>query len=340
MTKMTEAINHVRSVMDEAHKNKYLVYCPDPPENATGGLYKPVVTYVWLSPDPDRGEIYNEKKAKKYLPTATGWEKLIQAAGIDWDPTSGRVDDRKNLDFCEYCSRGCVLLADGRHLIVSAHYSISVGIEKIEILRRNLAREKKGRSQKEHEAWAQQQSEKEIIELRKKSSKLCETRSRVRTGKTLMRVFSKGYATKEEYSQKPFVVVRYILDSSQPDLRNLLMQKAVANTMGFWGGPAQSAPALPARPHLEVVEAQVVEDEETFSAAPDPEGHEGLTSHEADLMALTPEERSGILEPLMVRKGFSSDELQCPLSEHTPELALSLFRHLHTLPDASMEGEE
>lgn len=295
-------------------------------------FHSPVIDYVELSSEPADGDVYYHSESKKLVPSKQGLMKLAVCAGIMWDMSqTKRTDNRQSRDYVSYSAVGAVRKADGTLIPFPAEYDMD-----FEVIEEKLRDQygKKGRSANksgdELQGYIDYCVKRDILYKREHKLKICEAGAMNRVIRSLLGLKS-GY-TKQEL-KKPFVVARIVFrpDYSDPQIRNLMIQKSIESLTSVYGGgeqPMLTPPCtIPPEADLKVEEIEPPKVEEK------PEDRNELTSEEADFLASDRASKIDTLKKLAKRKGYDLKQLKKPLAEFEDNNLEAFFDKLTGMVD-------
>lgn len=288
-------------------------------------FHSPVLDYVELSSEPADGDVYYHSESKKLVPSKQGLMKLAVCAGIMWDMSqTKRTDNRRSRDYVSYSAVGAVRKADGTMVPFPAEYDMD--FEVIEEKLRDQY-EKKGKSAKksgdELQGYIDYCVKRDILYKREHKLKICEAGAMNRVIRSLLGLKS-GY-TKQEL-KKPFVVARIVFrpDYSDPQIRNLMIQKSIESLTSVYGGGEQTMPIPPPAPS-----APSAPSEEN----PEDNSDDELTNEKADFLASDKDGQIDTLKKLAKRKGYDLKQLKRPLMQFKGNYLEAFFDKLTSMED-------
>lgn len=265
-----------------------------------------------IDPDPSNKEVYevageyvgqgdNKKWTKKYGLAKPTLDRVSHALGVTWVPEKcGRVDGRRDRDYCEYTAVGVVKKADGSFLILTGTKAVDIRAIDEEL---RFGMEEKARAGNfKKTVWENNRKSeitlnwgtpectqeidmrvrKRIVEVRKHMLAIAESGAKNRA----VRSFGLKPAYTIEELSKPFIVPRidinpnYFLDD--PNLKGKVLEAAQTGAAKLFGdhNPEFSLPATASAPiedhptveYLKPVEhdADITTSEENESHSTDP----------------------------------------------------------------------
>lgn len=193
-----------------------------------GRGFKVEASVVQLSADKDAGDVFKVGSKKvgsnwidTYGYTKAALTKLAQQAGIQYD--TQRIDDRRDPDVCAFKCHAIMRTASGEmvHCTASKEFRFTeyAEVRWQEMLAANTkadSRYKKSESDL-REAWSA-----ETLQMRKHMHAQTETKAMLRVIRAMLSI--KGGLTAEQVA-KPKVVLRFVPDTNDPDMRQALLQR-------------------------------------------------------------------------------------------------------------------
>lgn len=200
------------------------------------------IDIITINTDPALKEVYNtgsDKNPQLGL-GKTAIMKIASAAGLQVDPIlTKRLDDRKDRRYCAYQAVVWLTKPDGTRLCFKAEKEYDLDVIEEKILEQKKARAT-GRYAKDWEkvpGWAEEQTRKELLQIREHLASLCETKAILRAIRGVMAI--KTSYTPAELAQ-PFAVARvsYRLDYKDPMVRARVLDNALGSTAQLYGQAA------------------------------------------------------------------------------------------------------
>lgn len=211
-------------------------------------IHKAVIDKVYLSANPNDGDVYPQKGQKDSLILSyQGLMRLSMCAGIIWHPyETRRTDPRNDKLYVSFQAVGGIRKSDGTISFVSGHYDLDFEIIEEE-LRDQYWQTAKTNDKHKNKSEARQSEfvdfcvRRDMIFKRKHKMKLAESGAKARVIKALLGV-KKSYTMKE--LKNPFVVVRVTIqpDLNDPKVKEQLTQISIQAITGIYGpnmAPAQ-----------------------------------------------------------------------------------------------------
>lgn len=292
--------------------------------------YRPVVETIYLSKDD-----YYESQ-KRFRISFSGLTKLGNAAGVEWDPVhTCRTDSRNDKMYVAFRAVGGIRKNDGKLYPVKAEYDLDLDIIEEEIresyMQKRTNNYNKNKTDKEFMEYAEFCIKRDFMQKRKRKLTLAESGAKARVLRSLLDIPNQ-YANESQILGMPFIVVRFILDHQNPDIRNLFLDTARQSMLGLYGGGA--APVYPrAITDTDIhsaIDVPTVEPEDSMDEA---------TSLEVDFMNLRVEEQVGILKEMCLKTGYNLDAFikkagKTP-EQLTDQKRMEFLRHLNTLKEVA-----
>ena len=237
-----ELIVRANSEMDAYRQQGAHVLAPITLQNIPP-LHRPVVSAVFINPDPKAKEVYPQRGGGLSL-SGIGWKKIADGMGMQIDDgRSGRVDDGRDPMRCEYRVVGYLKSQDGtwRKLIGDKEIRMENVIEELyeskrELVKKFLSDPKDAADFKaaypDPEVYIQEKVRSEALQIKK------HILARAQSGAFARMVKSIGIRetyTAEEL-KKPFVFPKLVfeLDPNHPDDRAFLRSQG-AGAIDFYG---------------------------------------------------------------------------------------------------------
>ena len=232
------AAEQIQQEVDQERQNGAIIFLPSAivPES----FYRPVIERVWLT-DAD---IYESQK--KCRIRYEGLLKLANAAGIEWSPVdSGRTDNGSDKLYVSFRAVGLIRKADGKLYPMSNSYDLDLELIKEEL--EDQYRQKAKDHDRDNKDWWRKKNKDEKaeyvkycvkrdwIQKRKHKVTLAESGAKARVIRSVLGLQSQ-YANKEDITGRPFVMVRFILDHQNPDIKQAMLASAKENMSAIYGG--------------------------------------------------------------------------------------------------------
>ena len=210
-------------------------------------FHKPVIETVYLSSNPDDGDVYPHDDAKpgpqkKWRPTKQALMKLSVCAGVIWSTTeSRRIDNGADRNYIAYRAVGGIRKADGQPVFFSADYDLDFEIMEEEL--RDLYEKKtkadwmKNKTAAEKAEYVDFCVHRDMLQKRKNRLKLCEAGAMNRVLRMLLAI-KQAYTTEE--LSRPFVTMRitFAPDYTDKEVRARLMDASIQAMTGIFGPQA------------------------------------------------------------------------------------------------------
>ncbi|WP_022667893.1 hypothetical protein [Desulfospira joergensenii] len=234
---MGEAAINIEAYLEEERQKGAIVFLPS--AIIPDSFYRPVVETVWLTDD----DIY--KSQGKFRIKYEGLCKLSGKAGIEWSPMdSGRTDDGRDKLYISFRAVGLIRKADGKLYPTACNYELDLELEKedLEEQYRKKAEEKSWKDDRAKIIWINDKVKRDWFHKRRHKHSLSESGARARVIRSILGLPSQ-YQKKNEILDRPFVIVRFVLDHQNPDIKQALLTAARENMSAVFGHG--SIPALP-----------------------------------------------------------------------------------------------
>jgi hypothetical protein len=314
--------------------------------------FVPVISTLVLSPNPKDKEVYPSKGTSgKFALHGRAYSKIGVVGNVQWrSDASGPIIDPSG-DRVRYQAVGGIVTADG-----GTHYEYAYANEDLDVRRDDLEHQYAGKVKTDKWAkdfpldkqqnWINTRVERDFRQKRVNALKSCETNAQ-------SRVVKKLFDIKPEYSaqelKKPFVIVRFTLkiDYSDPDVKLMLIQASIANTLQLFGPGQQSMqPMLPGpqhqlvEPDLRPIDASgdpnLADDEPPTGSQPppaddnEPTPEEVFLGHDRDTKIKT-------IKALAKRKGHDLSTLDPPVDSFNDDQLMRSFIKLNAQPDVEIQ---
>lgn len=223
------AAEQIQHEVDQERNNGAIIFLPSAivPES----FYRPVLERVWLTDD----DIYESQK--KFRIRYEGLLKLANAAGIEWSPVdSGRTDNGSDKLYVSFRAVGLIRKADGKLYPTAASYDLDLELikEELEEQYRQKA-EKYKKTGQAREDYIEFGVKRDWIQKRKHKATLAESGAKARVIRSVLGLQSQ-YSNKKDITDRPFVMVRFVLDHQNPDIKQAMLSAARENMSAIYGG--------------------------------------------------------------------------------------------------------
>lgn len=233
---MGEEARKIQSEIEKERANGSMVLMPSAivPES----FYRPVIERTWLVDD----DIYCSQK--KYRIRFDGLLKLANAAGIEWSPVdSGRTDNGSDKLYISFRAVGLIRKADGKLYPTAASYDLDLELVKEELEETYRQKAKNmNKSEKEKEDYIRYCVTRDWFHKRKHKATLAESGAKARVIRSILGLQSQ-YSNKRDITGRPFVIVRFVLDHQNPDIKRAMLASARENMAAIYGGGGALPPA-------------------------------------------------------------------------------------------------
>ena len=241
---------------------------PSLPFTPPAAGFRPQVSVVTIDPNPDGGEVFPLSWAKSgsdFVPktlgyTKVGLMKLATAAGARF-PRSERRDDRRDPNYCEFYVEAEMLNAAGELVSVPGTAAINLVQWREDRWQELVAKNAKAGNRAKDEAALRADLDAEMASFRKHWIGRCETKAMLRAIRALLAI--KANLTPEQVA-RPKVLMRFVLDTNDPEIRDVLVRRASGAEVRLYG--PSHAEVVDERPRR-LLEPVTTDDEE-------PEGDE------------------------------------------------------------------
>jgi hypothetical protein len=282
-------------------------------------FYRPVMEKIWLTDE----DLYCAQK--QWRIRYEGLLKLGNAAGIEWSPVdSGRTDNGSDKLYVSFRAVGLIRKADGKLYPTAANYDLDLELvkEELEEQYRQKADSMK-KSTKEKEDYIRYCVTRDWLHKRKHKATLAESGAKARVIRSILGLQSQ-YSNKNDLVSRPFLMVRFVLDHQNPDIKQAMLSAARDNMSAIYGGHANSLPAP--QPRFESVV------DESIDITPH---YDDMDPGVIDFENADVQEQCLILESLCKDKNYNLNDflsrVKRPLEKLSPEKRTEFFNHLNTL---------
>jgi len=313
----------------------------------------PVVDSVYLSANPEDGDVYPEKQTTetKFRISIQGLRKLAVTAGIIWHSAAcKRTDNRKDRNYVSYQCVGGLKKTDGSVFFLKAEYDLDFEIIEQELMEIHRQKSKNWhKSDQEKQAYVDSSVRRDVLFKRKHRLKLAESGAFARVVRAALSLKS---AYKKSELAKPFVMVRYVFqpDLSDIETRRQVTAAAIQAMTGIYGGGQPQPLPPPIEVPSEDYEVHDVPPEDEDPPPPDeaptpetePEPGTGQQPEEAPtgeevFESLSAKEQVETLALMAEAKGYAPKQ---PIKNLGPKDRLSFFAALDQMPDVEKESED
>ena len=310
---MSEIAQKVQEEIDKERKNGAIIFQPSSivPES----FYRPVVEKVWL----DESDLYKSPQNKWRIHYG-GLLKLSNAAGIEWHASeSVRTDNQNDKLYISFRAVGLIRKADGKLYPTAANYDLDFELIKEELRERYTQRSKdmKGSKDKKNE-YINFCVNRDWMQKRKHKFALAESGAKARVIRAILGLQSQ-YADKNQILDRPFIMVRFVLDHQNKDIKPAMLTAAIGNMSAVYGGaPPRSISHETNGPVIEI-----------------PTSYDDLDSATVDFENCGDENQVQILTDLCIEKGYNlQNYLQScgqSLIQMTQNKRVEFFNYLNSL---------
>lgn len=241
---MGEAALKIQNEVEQERQKGSIVFLPSAivPES----FYRPVMERIFLTED----DIYTSQK--KFRVRYDGLLKLSNAAGIEWSAMdSGRTDPGNDKLYVSFRAVGLIRKADGKLYPTAANYELDLELvkEDLEDQYRDKVKSWSNKTDKEKEEYVEYCVRRDWKQKRRHKTTLAESGAKARVIRAILGLQSQ-YSNKGDIVGKPFVIVRFVLDHQNPDIRQAMLSAAKDNMAAVYGGNAlPSQPSFPRSSH-------------------------------------------------------------------------------------------
>ena len=228
----------MRDMMDRINKAREKgAYVFTPSAIVPGSFYRPVIEEVTLAED----DIYSTQG--KYRIGLSGLLKLANAAGIEWSAIdSGRTDNNGDKLYVSFKAVGAIRKADGKLYPTAANYDLDLELirEELEEMYSQKA-EKEKKTGKAKEDYINYCVKRDWFQKRRHKLTLAESGARGRVIRSILGLQAQ-YSSKDAVIGKPYIMVRFVLDHQNPDIKGAMLAAAQQNMSAIYG--VGSAPQI------------------------------------------------------------------------------------------------
>ena len=210
------AAEQIQREVDQERQNGAIIFLPSviQPES----FYRPVLERIRLTD----GDVYEQQGAFRIR--YEGLIKLANGAGIEWSSAdSGRTDNGSDKLYISFRAVGLIRKADGKLYPTAASYDLD-----LELIKEELEEKYK----KPNQEWM---VKRDWFQKRKHKATLAESGARARVIRSILGLQSQ-YKNKDDIVGRPFVMVRFVLDHQNPDIKHAMLSAARDNMSAIYGG--------------------------------------------------------------------------------------------------------
>ncbi len=219
----------IQQEVDQERHNGAIIFLPSAivPES----FYRPVIEKVWLTED----DTYESQK--KFRIRYEGLLKLANAAGIEWSPVdSGRTDNGSDKLYVSFRAVGLIRKADGKLYPTAASYDLDLELIKEELEDQYQQKaDKFKKTGQDRDDYIQFAVKRDWIQKRKHKATLAESGAKARVIRSVLGLQSQ-YSNQKDITGRPFVMVRFVLDHQNPDIKQAMLSAARENMSAIYGG--------------------------------------------------------------------------------------------------------
>ena len=329
---MGDAAQKIQQEVEAERKAGAIIFLPSAivPES----FYRPVVEKIWLTD----GDVYTDKG--KFRIKYEGLLKLSNSAGIEWSPVdSGRTDNGSDKLYVSFRAVGLIRKADGKLYPTAANYDLDLELEKEKLedqySRKADDQRKKGR---ERESYINFCVKRDWFHKRTHKATLAESGAKARVIRSILGLQSQ-YSNKQDILGRAFVIVRFVLDHQNPDIKQAMLSAAKENMSAIYGGNLpQALPTFEsAASDADVIDIPHEPDEPPPYQEPGPDipFDGGPDSRAVDFENCDVRTQCRTLEDLCRQKNYNLDDYlkraQKMLNQFTAAKRLEFFNYLNTL---------
>ncbi len=323
--------SELRAQLNEAKAGGHFVFCPSAPLPRVNHLYVPVLQVVKLQPD----DFYPVQGGKSYGLHAHGYKKLAKAAGIEWVAEygrSGRMDDRRDPNFCLYLAVAKFLKMDGRFHEESAYKHIDLNAKRTSA-EEKYEKQYDDRKKKNQKVWPPNKddyiklfSDRDVNQIRETMDERAESGAKARAIRSVLDlpVSFKSYNGTHDGLEKRFYLVRITPDPANEQVQRMQYAALTQSFLGIYGvAPPPQMPAM--------IEHNNQHDAESPSPVETPEP-ETIEPTIIDFENCSPEEQENTILGMVKQYGYQHHEKdmkgQPPLSHWEQEARTDYFKHI------------
>lgn len=333
------AAEKIQEEVEQERKNGAIIFLPSAivPES----FYRPVMERVWLTDD----DIYNAQS--KFRIRYEGLLKLANAAGIEWSPVdSERTDNGSDKLYISFRAVGLIRKADGKLYPTAASYDLDLELvkeeledsyqQKVDGYNRTMPSWWKSKPQFERDSYIKTCVKRDWFHKRKHKATLAESGAKARVIRSVLGLQSQ-YSNKQDITGRPFVIVRFVLDHQNPDIKNVMLSAAKDNMSIVYGGGAPKS--LPSFETAQTNNGDVIDvpHEAVHDSPPEdiPFDSDKGGSNSVDFQNCDIDTQCRSLEELCGKKKYDLagylTRAKCSLKELSPDKRLEFFEYLNGL---------
>lgn len=321
------AAEKIQQEIEEEQGRGAIIFLPSAivPES----FYRPVLEKMWLT----ENDIYPSQG--KFRIRYEGLLKLANAAGIEWSATdSGRADNNSDKLYVAFRAVGLIRKADGKLYPTASSYDLDLELVKEELEEQYLqkANEMRNKSAQEKEDYIRYCVSRDWLHKRKHKVTLAESGAKARVIRSILGLQSQ-YKKKNDITDRPFVMVRFVLDHQNPDIKQAMLSSAMENMSAIYGqGTTRTLPKYEPPPG----EGDVI-DLPSNEAKPDQDApfEENMDGRVLDFENSDVDAQVLALNQLCRQKKYDLESYlaraKCSLAQLTPVKRLEFFNYLNTL---------
>lgn len=228
------AAEKIQQEVDQERKNGAIIFLPSAivPES----FYRPAMERVWLTQD----DIYESQK--KFRIRYEGLLKLANAAGIEWSPVdSGRTDNGSDKLYVSFRAVGLIRKADGKLYPTASNYDLDLELVKEELEEQYRQKaDKFKKTGQDREDYIHFAVTRDWLHKRKHKATLAESGAKARVIRSILGLPSQ-YSKEKDVTGRSFVMVRFVLDHQNPDIKQAMLSAARDNMSAIYGGSLPQA---------------------------------------------------------------------------------------------------
>ncbi len=224
-------VKEIQEQLQQAAQRGAIIFQPSTlvPES----FYRPILETVVLGDD----DVYVSQKKTRIR--YDGLLKLANAAGIEWSAQdSGRLDDGRDKLYVAFRATGMIRKADGKLYPTASTYELDLELIREELVDQYKA---KAREKNKDQNWVDYCVTRDWRQKRRHKLTLAESGAKSRVIRSILTLPSQ-YHKKAHIVNREFVIVRFVMDHGNQDIRNAMLAAARDNMAAIYGGtPATRA---------------------------------------------------------------------------------------------------